>query len=89
MPVIEVGQRYWCWEIDARGLGDREWADLLATTIQPMRWSEANWYFYGHAGLEPNVMTLGDVAITHFKRVGKTPTPRGKKVTILPGAKGL
>ena len=91
MSVLESPHTKQCWGIDASGLGDDEWHVFEASYNHTIRWSQRLWICYAPKGEKPHDR-FGDQEggrQWHFFRIEEPPTPRGKKVTILPGAKGL
>ena len=89
MSIIESPHTKQCWGIDATGLGDAEWFEFRECFSHPLRWSPRLWVCYWRKGLKPPPVLLTDGRTFPFFRIEEPPTPRGKKVTILPGAKGL
>ena len=88
MPIIENPHTKQCWGIDASGLDDECWCEFEDFYPHAIRWSSRLWVTYLAKGTKP-VDYYIDARPVPFFRIEEPPTPRGKKVTILPGAKGL
>ena len=89
MPIIESPHTKQCWGIDARGLTDEHWFEFEALFPVPIKWWSTLWTCYVPKGQKPQNWVAHDGRMLKFFRIEEPPTPRGKKVTILPGAKGL
>ena len=88
MSVIESPHTKQCWGIDASGLGDDEWLLFREVFPHAIRWSPRLWVCYWAKNMQRKNWPLTYRTFPFF-RIEEPPTPRGKKVTILPGAKGL